>query len=316
MNETTVNSAPAKHRQPCVVAVGGGKGGVGKSVIAANLALSLANRGHRCTLVDLDLGGANQHTLLGISNPKRSLTDLFQRKVATLPELSVATPYVNLNLISGTKALIEMANPKHAQKLKVLRQLFQLDVDYVFLDLGAGSHFNVLDFFIAAHEPLLVVAPTPLALENAYHFLKAIYFRQIKKTVRRFSYGERLESELRSRIANGMRSPIQLLDTLGELDPEAFHLVTEELLRTTPRLILNQLHEQREQEVGHQMCAACRRYFNLELTFLGAIHNDEFVYRSVQKRQPAYQLYPDSSFSQSINAITDRLLNQRKTLHA
>jgi flagellar biosynthesis protein FlhG len=310
MSEETPDTTSSSSAAPRIIAIAGGKGGVGKSVIAANLGLALARRGRRCTLVDLDLGGANLHTLLGMDNPRRSLSDLFRRQVSTLPEVEVDTPFANLGLISGARALLEMANPKHAQKLKVLRQLFRLEVDYVLLDLGAGSHFNVLDFFLSAHEPLLVVAPTPLSVENAYHFLKALYFRKFRQALRQSCRGERLESELRARVARGLRSPRHLMDILEEIAPEARQVVAERMRTLKPGLLLNQVKERGDLELGPKMSSVCHRYFDLDLPFRGAIRNDDLVYRAMQSRQPVCNLYPESSFALSINSMAEQLLSK------
>ena len=85
----------------------------------------------------------------------------------------VQTSVPNLWLVSGNQALLEMANPKHSQKEMLFRHIRGLDVDDVLLDLGAGSAFNVLDFFLLARRGLVVVTPEPTAIENAEHFLKA-----------------------------------------------------------------------------------------------------------------------------------------------
>ena len=97
-------------------AVGSGKGGVGKSVVTANLAIALAQKGKKCVILDADLGGANQHTILGMPYPRTSLADLFSRTVPSLKEILLPTPIPNLWLISGAHAQLDMANPKHALK--------------------------------------------------------------------------------------------------------------------------------------------------------------------------------------------------------
>ena len=173
-----------QNRKPRVWAVGGGKGGVGKSAITTSLALSLARRGKRCILVDADLGGANLHTFVGMINPERTLSDLFRKDVSGLQDILLPTKFENLWLISGAKALLDMANPAHVQKMKVIRQIFSLNADHIFIDLGAGSAFNVIDFFLAAQEGLMVIMPTPTSVENAYHFLKAVYYRKLKRVVK------------------------------------------------------------------------------------------------------------------------------------
>ncbi|HEY1101659.1 MAG TPA: P-loop NTPase, partial [Myxococcota bacterium] len=161
-----------------IVAVGGGKGGVGKTLVATNLALALARQQRRVLLVDADLGGANAHTVLGIAPPLVTLSDVISRKAA-IDDVAVGTPYPNLRFISGALDDIGAANPQHAQKMRLLRQLSHADTDVVVLDLGAGTSFNTLDFFLIAHLGVLVVLPEPTSIENAYRFLKAAFFRRL-----------------------------------------------------------------------------------------------------------------------------------------
>src|SRR5262245_16491233 len=118
---------------PRIWAVGGGKGGVGKSVVTSNLAAAMAGAGRRCAVIDADLGAANLHTLLGVSRPRYSLSHLLTGDVASLAELMVQTPVPNLWLVSGDQALLEMANPRYSQKEMLFRQIRALEVDDVVL---------------------------------------------------------------------------------------------------------------------------------------------------------------------------------------
>ena len=117
-----------------IVAVGGGKGGVGKTLVSTSLALALAESGQRVLLVDADLGGANVHTALGIAPPLVTLSDVVERKLS-LAEVAVATPYENLRFISGALDDIAAANPNHAAKMRLLRHLSAVDTDVVVLEL-------------------------------------------------------------------------------------------------------------------------------------------------------------------------------------
>src|SRR5262245_28766745 len=117
MSHTRLDSLESEHRNgPCVWALGGGKGGVGKSVITANLAIALARRGQRCVVVDADLGGGNLHTIFGVRKPHRTLSDFLSREVSELSEVLCDTTIPNLSLVSGARAFLAMANPKHSQK--------------------------------------------------------------------------------------------------------------------------------------------------------------------------------------------------------
>ena len=119
--------------------VGGGKGGIGKSLLTASLGFQLARMGKRVVLIDADLGGANLHTCLGLPGPERTLADFIQRRADRIEDVVVETGFSGLRLISGASDFLAAANIKHAQKVRVLNRIRALDVDVVLLDLGAGT---------------------------------------------------------------------------------------------------------------------------------------------------------------------------------
>src|SRR5262245_43378696 len=278
------SAAPARVGVPRIWAVGGGKGGVGKSVIAASLAAAIAGTGRRCAAIDADLGGANLHTLLGVSRPRRTLSHLLTGEVGSLAELMVHTSVPNLWLVSGNEALLEMANPKHGQKQMLLRYIRGLDVDDVLLDLGAGSAFNVLDFFLLARRGLIVITPEPTAIENAEHFLKAALYRSLQVTAKRPDVRAAILRIREDRRGWRARSTAELIALVREIDPPAGKLLEERALSFRPVL--------------------------LELA--GSVDNDPIVSTAVEQRQPAFQAFPHGSFSRSIDALARRLLREEE----
>ena len=108
---------------PQIWAIGGGKGGVGKSVVASNLAVCMAKLGRRVVIVDGDLGGANLDTLFGCPRPARTLADFFAKHVERLEEIAVPTGVDGLALVAGDADTLGSANPAHAQKQKLVRHL-------------------------------------------------------------------------------------------------------------------------------------------------------------------------------------------------
>ncbi len=104
-------------------AIGGGKGGVGKSFVSGNLGILLAQRGYKVVLADLDLGGANLHTWLGINSPDRGLSEFVGREIDKIEELLVPTQVPGLSLISGARDGVEIANLKHSQKRRFLNAM-------------------------------------------------------------------------------------------------------------------------------------------------------------------------------------------------
>jgi len=298
---------------PRVWACGGGKGGVGKSVITANLAVALARAGKSCVLLDADLGGANLHTLLGIARPGRSLADLFSRQAAHLRELLVPTGIPGLQLISGAQPLMAMANPHHAQKLKILRQLAALEVDYLLLDLGAGSAFNVLDFSLAAAVQLLVVTPLPTSVENAYHVLKAGYFRQLKRLVRAAELDREAGELLRDRRALGIRLPGELLEELQKISPRRGAAVARGMRSFAPRILVNQARSEEDRQLAPKMARAAGDYFGLPVTSLGSLPDDDRVHAAIRQRRAILELFPQAAFSLSIRDLGRRLRNNEET---
>ncbi len=297
---------------PRVWAIGGGKGGVGKSVFAANLATQLARNGSRVALVDGDLGGANLHTLIGIPSPATNLSDFISKRVATLSDVMIPTPIENLWLISGAKALVETANLNFGQKSKLLRHINQLDSDHVILDLGAGSTFNVLDFFLVARKGVLVVVPEPTSVENAYHFLKAAFFRKLKRAEPRSQVQAAVKEIMNSSARDSVRTPRDLISRVWSLDPEVGAALVAEASSFRPSLVINRVTHPSHEKLGADMVAACRDYFGIRLQLLGSLPSDRLVERSVSERRPAAEHYPQIPFVTALTSVVSNLTYTRR----
>jgi MinD-like ATPase involved in chromosome partitioning or flagellar assembly len=166
-----------------VWAIAGGKGGVGKSVVAANLAVGVARRGLRCLLIDADLGGGNQHTLFGVEAPRTTLDAFLQGDERELADVATRTRFHGLSLIFARCDALGAANPKHSQKQRLLRHIAKASVDVVILDLGAGTTLNTLDLFLSARVQLVVTTPELTAIQNAYGFIKCASQRAVAQEV-------------------------------------------------------------------------------------------------------------------------------------
>lgn len=294
---------------PKIWAVGGGKGGVGKSVIAANLCVGLARQGRRVVALDADLGGANLHTFFGMVNPPASLGDFLGGGVSDLNDLCLPTPFQGLSLISGAGAGLEMANLAHARKEKLLRHIRRLDAEHVVVDIGAGSSFNVLDFFLFADRGILVVVPEPTSIENAYHFLKAAFYRKLRRAEPRKVIREllrRVGAELEIR---GIRSPRDLIDYVGREDVRAGMALEEQADSFHPGVLVNRIRMPGERRIGEDIAMACRDFFGTPIDVLGGLDDEILVQQSVVQRRPVVDAFPGSSFGRGVMALADRLLD-------
>ena len=287
------------------MSVGGGKGGIGKSIISANMGIELARRGRRVVLVDADLGGANLHTCLGVEPPRRTLSDFIERRIGRIEEIITPTGIQNLGLISGALDHLDAANPRYAQKMRFMRHVQAVDVDYVILDLGAGTHLNVLDFFLVSDHGILVLVPEPTAVENAYRFLKAAFWRRMRNVATVFGY----DPLIRSLLAGGtFRNPVELVAAMGQHDREAADNLTRQLATFRPRLVVNQTRTVQDVDIGNSVVSAWRKYFGLEMDYLGPIDYDDEMWKTVRARRPLLLEQPGSRAARAFGRIVDGLL--------
>ncbi len=293
---------------PLIWAIAGGKGGVGKSLVASNLAVALAGHGMSCVLADADLGGANLHTIFGVSTARRTLSHFLNGEAASLTDVLCETSVPNLRLASGSHALLGMANLKHTQKEKFLRHITRLGVDHVLLDLGAGSAYNVLDFFLAARQGILVVVPEPTSVENAYYFLKAAFYRSLRLAARQPNVRAALQRVLGARLKRRVRSPLDLIAGVMRVDRQAGGLLWARARLFTPGLIVNQITADEHLDLGAAMVDVCAKQLGFRLRYLGALEHDESVVEALKRRRPVLQLFPQSRWSLGVEEIAARLV--------
>ena len=290
-----------------IVAVGGGKGGIGKTLVSANLSIALAQKGFRVAVVDADLGGANLHTCLGVPNPSATLSDFVNKRAGRLEDITVPTGIDRLFLIAGAMDALDAANLRYQQKLKLLRNVQALDVDYVVLDLAAGTSFNVLDFFLVADHGILVLLPEPTSIENAYRFIKAAFFRRLQNVAERYGISHLVDAALAARD-DAARTPFELVERVRQHNPPLAVQLERELEAFRVRLIVNQARSAADRHVGPGVVAAWRKFFGLGMDYLGAISYDDEAWRAVRKRRPLLLERPDCEASKAVNSVADRLL--------
>lgn len=171
MVEEKKSENPRK-RMARIITVASGKGGVGKSNISVNTAISYARIGKRVLLMDADLGLANVNILLGVI-PKYTLYDVIKGE-KTIKEILI--PYRdNIWIIPGASGFYQVAELRDDQRKMLVSNLEELDnFDVVIVDAGAGISNNVLSFIAASNEVLVVTTPEPTSLTDAYGMIKAV----------------------------------------------------------------------------------------------------------------------------------------------
>jgi len=240
-------------------------------------------------------------------NPGRSnLSDVLEDRVVDLDKIAVETPVPGLRLILGALGHTGTAPTSHEQRERLLCALRKLPADVIILDLAAGMDRATLDFFNDADRSLLVTTPEPTAIENAYSFLRAAFYRRLSYAM----HGSPVRDVLRDAMSqrNGLRSPDDLLRAIESVDPAETERFRSVIRAFRPRLIVNQVRTTDEVKMGFSIRAACRRFFGVDLDYVGYINYDDFVWRSIKERRPLVTAYPQSDGALYMRQIVKKML--------
>lgn len=285
---------------PAFVAVGGGKGGVGKSFVASSLAVCLARQGaslgRKVVAVDLDLGGSNLNLFLGEPYPERELSDFLDGRVDTLNAVSQPTRLDNLRYVAGSFDLVTAVDPLRDRKLDLVSALVGLDADHVILDLPAGSNAATLDFYFLGDAKIVVTNPEATAFHNAYGFMKNYVLRRFLTEFRdrpgllEFVLAYYREDE-RSRDP-GARTITALVETLREEFPAAREEVAAILEYDVPLILLNKVRKRGEREYLDRFRDVLESNLGMRCPGLGWIPEHRKVARAVRDAEPFVLAHP------------------------
>lgn len=315
--------ADSNHITPLMIAVGGGKGGVGKSLVTANLAVRLAATGLRVIVIDLDIGGSNLHTYFGINQPKFNLADVMIYRRKSLSEVLIQTPVERVRLIAGggeevwggTGVITEHSLATLLQEMLVAGA--SLGGDVLLMDLGAGTQYHTLDFFLSAHLGLVTVLPEPTSIENAYLFMKMALFRLVEHIGVRTN--DRLAAEMvKKRLLSEDISPTRehrvsgYAEKLRIIAYEYPHFVTQLALALSGRtlgLTMNQVRSQKDIDIGRSMELIGERYFGFHTRNCGHLNYDEAAWKSLRNRRLLVFDFPHSILAKKFSDLAKSVLN-------
>lgn len=307
-----VNLIPSLSAHPVssktIWAVGGGKGGTGKSFITANLALHLSSKEEDIVLIDADFGGPNLHTFLGMKETEVDLGHFFNNSITQLKDTVVTTPFEGLSLIRGTDTLLFTANLNYYKKLKLMRHIKAFDAKRVIIDIGTGASYNCIDFFLLSHPGIIVVNPEPTSIENAYYFLKSCIIRILKIYIDYYKI-DGLVQKISSQIRENSKSIYAFLNEIISQNSYYADLLYKALKKFKPCLLINKARDERDYILGQSIKQVVQKYLVIDLNFLGVVPFDEKVHWSLKNISPYILNYPDSEASVCIKSLTEKMLN-------
>ena len=299
-----------------ILPIASGKGGVGKSAISLNLSIALAQLGKKVILCDFDFGGANLHTMLGHKNNKPGLGHFINKLEDHLEPLIQETAVENLGFIAGDCLIPGTANMDFFSKRKILKELNQLDADYVILDLGAGSAYNTLDFFLVTYKSILVTTPEITSILNAYSFLKSSAFRffaqqfSAKSEERKF-----IQDFTHTRLEGTELSFVNLMEELYKKFPESSAKAINKLDLFRPQVILNKGRESNDIAMGQRLKSLVKNKLNMNMEFIGFIPQDDEISLSIARRTPLILSNPEGDFARRVYPTAQRIIENDFSLN-
>jgi flagellar biosynthesis protein FlhG len=284
-----------------LISIGSGKGGSGKSFVAVNLAHTLATKGQHTLLVDLDTGGANDHILFGLLNPTKTLEDFLSRRVKTLEEV-IQPIRKNLGLIVGAGNNLQTANMPYATKGRLMRNIMSLDADIVIIDIGAGSHYSSLDFFMFADHQICVTTPEPTAILDLFQFIK---LAMVRKMMSAFIARDKVSKALRTMDFDSKEAVLTFAD---EHQPGCREAVIKTVERFDPYLVINRVTNGRRLNIL-QLEKMLNNFMGATLPELSNIPEDEAVLEAVCSYLPVVSSAPNSPAAQAIEQMADSVID-------
>jgi len=293
-----------------IIPIAGGKGGVGKSFVTANLAVALAKRGHRTIAIDLDLGNSNLHSLLGLENRYAGIGEYLKGTVSCSPEeLIIETQISGLGFIPGDGRMPFMANITYPQKRKLIRLLQALPARYILLDLSAGTSFNTLDLFQTGTSGILVTTPEHPALMSTLVFVKNLVLRAIDESLRKIPALKPKLSELHKQSVKDPVFTVQRFrNELAQIEPEASEIIDAICRRIRPRFVYNMVESINDTEIFSNIDQTFADVLSIECDHIGLIPYDSEL-RQFLRRPGVFQLEQASSITaQTIDRLAHRVV--------
>jgi len=287
-----------------VLAVGGGRGGAGKSLIAQNLAVYFAQLGKSVILVDLDPTGANLHTPFGVAAHAHAPDDTVEEFAKAL----VPSTVPGLSVLPGPHDAIEPPLQLRAgRKGRWLAKLKSLPADYLVIDVGPGHGHLALDVMLAADIAICVTVPEPPAIEATYRFVRAAYRRKLRRALVRDRFRLSLVDRAMKEIGR-LPSPLDLIHKLAKTDRTTAEIAWAEAHRIHLYLVVNQTRVRTDLELASAMSSLSRRHYGIALEELGWVEHDDTVWLTVRRRKPLLVDCPTSKAARNIERIARRVV--------
>ena len=334
VREQAARATDADQPTGTIVAIAAGRGGAGKSLLAANIAVYLAQIGKRVVAVDADPAGGTLNHMLGTPRPGRGFGSFLRGRVETLEELAVDTPVAGVRLIAGET--LAFGSPRSKMNSKaVLAAMRSISADTIVVDLGPPDSALGLDLWLGADVSILVTLADSASIEATYRFVKSAFLRLLR--------GERGLDKLQSQVGRPLPAALDLYrmalefsrsareddagvpapepagtarptGTLGAAKPlgkipAVAGAVAQAMARFRPRFVVGQTRSLGDTKLGPQMAMAAHRRLGHSFDYLGHVEWDETVAAATRRHRPVMAEFPEAKVCRNIEKIVRRILS-------
>ncbi|WP_394845707.1 helix-turn-helix domain-containing protein [Pendulispora brunnea] len=290
-----------------LITVGGGRGGVGKSLLAQNLAIYLAQLGKAVVLVDADATGANLHAHFGLSAAQRE-PSLDPNDVKSFQRALIPTSVPGLSLLPATHDSMETPSiQRPGRKGRWIAKVRTLPVEFVVIDVGPGHGHFALDVMLASDVGIVVTVPEPPAIEATYRFVRAAFVRRLRRAL----FRDRFRLPILQRALNdlgGLPGPLDLVRSVIRTDRALATMAWVEAHRMHLQLIVNQTRVRTDLELGTWMSGLSARHYGVPLDELGYIEHDDTVWLTVRRNKPLLIDSPTCKAARNLERIARRVV--------
>ena len=302
---------------PRLIAVGGGKGGVGKTVVSILIGICLSNMNKRTVIVDADFSGPNLHQCLNTFDSKITIQNLLSHGKKDINRYRLKTGFENLYIVSGSPGVLGSGNFAYWQKKKIISNLRKLKADYVILDLAAGMGYNELDMFLAADDRIVICQPEPMALQDAYAFIRASLLRKLQRTFNHWpEFINILNKSGNLDHGNSVKSLDSILEKVTDIDQTWRHLIESIIKSFQPKFILNMLQDSDDPKRLQALRLTLRNIYGITTKIWGTIRFDPGIRAALKQLRPDLLLTPSSLASEDIVRLVNRNIIARELLYS
>lgn len=292
-----------------IIAISSGKGGLGASMIATNIAIFMAQIGKSAVLVDANMPDAGLHSWLGMPKPRVTIKDVLEQRVVEIADTLTPTPISGLSLIGGSVDIKGGYNLSPTDRQKLISKLQRIETDFVLVDLPSGLHPLALDLLGAADMTILVSTATPDSVEATYRLISATYLSSLLSHPELDDLSKMVIDDLILRLEK-CPSPREVIEALTSTGCKMADAASDLAARYHPQLVVNMIRVKSDHGVGDAIVGATSRWLGVVPRLLGTVEWDDNVWLALRRGNPLLIDFPQSRACRGLERVVRRLLSQ------